>query len=68
VQRTGEGCHRKYLGIVGLAHQKANQGDLATQSELIRAVAIQNSLGDSISEMVDRGDQLATINYTGEDQ
>jgi hypothetical protein len=56
------------LGIVGLAHQKANQGDLATQSELIRAVAIQNSLGDSISEEVDRGDQLATINYTGEDQ
>ena len=67
-QRTGEGCRRKYLGIVGLAHQKANQGDLATQPELIRAVAIQNSLGDSISEEVDRGDQPATINYTGEDQ
>jgi hypothetical protein len=23
-QRTGEGCHQKYLGTVGLAHQKAN--------------------------------------------
>ena len=67
-QRTGEGCRRKYLGIVGLAHQKANQGDLATQPELIRAVAIQNSLGESSSEEVDRGDQPATINYTGEDQ
>jgi hypothetical protein len=67
-QRTGEGCRRKYLGMVGLAHQKANQGDLATQPELIRAVAIQNSLGESSSEEVDRGDQPATINYTGEDQ
>jgi hypothetical protein len=67
-QRREEGCHRKYLGIVGLAHQKANQGDLATQPELIRAVAIRNSLGDSISEEVDCGDQPATINYTGEDQ
>jgi hypothetical protein len=67
-QRTGEGCRRKYLGIVGLAHQKANQGDLATQPQLIRAVAIQNSLGESSSEEVDRGDQPATINYTGEDQ
>ena len=67
-QRTGEGCRRKYLGMVGLAHQKANQGDLATQPELIRAVAIQNSLGESSSEEVDRGDQPATINYTGEVQ
>jgi hypothetical protein len=56
------------LGIVGLAQQKTNQGDLATQPELIRAVAIQNSLGDSSSEEVDRGDQPASINYTGEDQ
>jgi hypothetical protein len=67
-QRTGEGCRRKYLGVVGLAHQKANQGDLATQPELIRAVAIQNSLGDSISEEVDHGNQPATLNYIGEDK
>jgi hypothetical protein len=54
-QRTGEGCRRKFFGLVGLAHQKANQGDLSTQPELIRAVAIRNSLGDSISEEVDHG-------------
>jgi len=62
-QRAGEGCRRKYLGIVGLAYQKANQGDLATQPELIRA----NYTGEDQQATVDPtvGFLPAAINPSG---